>query len=273
MTDRSTVTATTVLVAGLVLLAVFAPTLASARAANQIPVASMPEQGDALGDPAADAWGDVEPAAVPLSSAPSGLPEASDTSTEAVEVRAAHTDSRLYIHMTWDDATANEEITGPRSFLDAAAVQLPANTSTHPGIALGSERAPVNVWYWYAGNGTQEILAGGPGSTTALDQSVVTTNAHRTDGGWEVVFVRDLQVDGENRTQFTMDRDVDVAFAVWNGSNMERSGRHAVSEWHHFPLGPDEQPPFQTILWVVAGIAVAVVLVVTVRAVRNTGSR
>ncbi len=35
--------------------------------------------------------------------------------------------------------------------------------------------------------------------------------------------------------------------SCWNGSNMERSGTKAVSEWYHFPLGPGPQgPPYES---------------------------
>jgi complex iron-sulfur molybdoenzyme family reductase subunit gamma len=52
---------------------------------------------------------------------------------------------------------------------------------------------------------------------------------------------------------------------------MERSGRKSVSEWYHFPLGPGPQgPPYETILWTVAGLAIAGVALVTIEAVRKT---
>ena len=67
-------------------------------------------------------------------------------------------------------------------------------------------------------------------------------------------------------------KDLDVAFAVWNGSAMERSGRKSVSEWYHYPLGGGPQgPPYESILWTVAGLAIVGVALVTIAAVRNPG--
>ena len=55
-----------------------------------------------------------------------------------------------------------------------------------------------------------------------------------------------------------------MAFAVWNGSNAERAGRKSVSEWYYFPMsGGPGGPPYQTLLWTVAGLAVVAVTAVT----------
>lgn len=256
------------LAVALVALAALAPALAAGIPANQVPVHES-DQGSSLASPTGDAWNEVDPVTVELASAPSDVPDAADTSVGEVSVRVAHTDDRLYVRLAWPDATADESIDGPRAFLDAAAVQFPANASAHPGIAMGSQRTPVNVWYWTPGS-NEELLAGGPGSTTAYGSPGVETAAERVDGRWVVVFHRALVADGAQRTAFEMDTDVDIAFAVWNGSNLERSGQKAVSEWYHLPLGPPPQgPPYEAILWAVAGIAIVVVLVVTVLAVRG----
>jgi complex iron-sulfur molybdoenzyme family reductase subunit gamma len=140
---------------------------------------------------------------------------------------------------------------------------------------MGNTRNPVNVWYWRADGRTEEVLAGGPGSTTAVGEPAVNATAVHEDGRWTLVLSRPSAASAANRTSLAVDRDVDVAFAVWNGSEMERSGRKAVSEWYHFPLGPGPQgPPYESILWTVAGLAIAGVTVVTAQAVRtNRGDR
>jgi complex iron-sulfur molybdoenzyme family reductase subunit gamma len=133
---------------------------------------------------------------------------------------------------------------------------------------MGSTRNAVNVWYWSASEGSEELLAGGAGSTTEFRNASVEVTTAREDGRWVLVYARDLRAGSPNRTSIALERDVDVAFAVWNGSNMERSGRKAVSEWYHLPFGPGPQgPPYETILWTVAGLAIAVVASVTGAAV------
>lgn len=267
-------TAATLLAVALVAGAVVAPALVAARPANQVPVTEMSGEKATLADPTADAWGDATATEVPLASAPSSVPDARDTSARSVTVEAVKTDAKLYVRMTWNDTSVDDATDGPRAFADAAAIQLPANTSTHPAIAMGSKRTPVNVWYWNANTGPEELLAGGPGSTTTYSEDAVQTKAVHEDGQWHLVYARDLAPQGDNRTQIRSQHDVDVAFAVWNGSQMERSGRKAVSEWYQFPLGPEpEGPPFQTILWTVAGVAIVAVLLVTTMAMRRPGNR
>jgi complex iron-sulfur molybdoenzyme family reductase subunit gamma len=136
---------------------------------------------------------------------------------------------------------------------------------------MGSTDNMVNVWYWSASAGTEELLAGGPGSTTEFEDGSLATNATHEDGRWHVVFSRPLETDRANATTISTERDMDVALAVWNGSNMERSGQKATSEWYYLALGPDTGgPPYQAILWTVAGIAIVFTTLITVEGVRRT---
>jgi complex iron-sulfur molybdoenzyme family reductase subunit gamma len=247
--------------------AVLAPMVAG-RPANQIPIHHDPGEGAELAEPTSPEWEEAPPVTVPLSSAPSSVPEADSTSVPRAAVRAARTDERLFVRFSWADATADRNAASPRTFADAAAVQFPVNTSARPPIAMGSTRNAVNVWYWSASEGSEELLAGGAGSTTEFRNASVEVTTAREDGRWVLVYARDLRAGSPNRTSIALERDVDVAFAVWNGSNMERSGRKAVSEWYHLPFGPGPQgPPYETILWTVAGLAIAVVASVTGAAV------
>ncbi|WP_148414536.1 ethylbenzene dehydrogenase-related protein [Haloferax sp. KTX1] len=270
MRERRAVAVGAVAVVALLLAAAVAgPAAVSARPANEIPVGSVAAD-DRPQRPTSEAWDTVPSVTVPLTSAPSGVPNASDTSVESVRVQSARTDERLYLRLSWADGTADRNATGPRSFLDAAAVQVPVNTSVRPPISMGSTRNLVNVWYWSADGESEELLAGGPGSTTEFERTAVETAASHDDGRWTVVMSRPLDSDAANRTSFAVDNDVDVAFAVWNGSEMERSGRKSVSDWYHFPFGPGPQgPPYESILWAVAGLAIVGVALVTIEAVRK----
>jgi complex iron-sulfur molybdoenzyme family reductase subunit gamma len=208
---------------------------------------------------------------VPLSSAPSGLPSADSVSVERMSVQAARTESRLFLRLSWTDPTADRNSTTPRAFADAVAVQLPANRSARPPIAMGGSGNLVNVWYWSADGTTDELLAGGPGTTTRFERGTVVTDATHADGRWHVVLSRPLDATTEHRTAIPNDADMDVAVAVWNGSNMERSGRKSVSEWHYLALGPGPQgPPYQTVLWLIAGLAIVGSALVTIEGIRRT---
>lgn len=255
----------------LVALLAVVPPLADARPANQIPLGDFAGTDAPLDDPTAEAWGRTPAAEVALSSAPSGLPNADSVATERVSVKAARTGETLYVRLSWTDESADRNVTGPRSFADAAAVQMPVNTSAQPAIAMGSSRQLVNIWYWDAATGGEELLAGGAGTTTRFRQPLVATSAVHRNGTWTVVFARPLEAGAANRTSVGSEHDLAVAFAVWNGANMERSGRKAVSEWYYLATGPGPQgPPYESILWAVAGLAVLVVVAATVHAVRET---
>jgi len=275
MTDRSRRTRP-LLVAGLlagllVASAALAPLVADARPAREIPVENVEAS---LSEPGAEGWSDVPAATVPLASAPSGVPNADDTTVGEVEVEAAQTEERLFVRLQWADPSANRSANSPRAFADMAALQFPVNATTQPAIAMGSQRNLVNVWQWSATENTQELLAGGPGTTTTFQQPAVSAESARTtvgeNDGWSVVFTRDLDSSVDNRTGLAAETDLSVAVGIWNGANSERAGQKAVSEWYYFPFGPDDGgAPFQTILWAVAGIAIALVIAVTAVSVRR----
>jgi complex iron-sulfur molybdoenzyme family reductase subunit gamma len=241
-----TVAALAVLIA---LSAVLAPA-ADARPAHEIPVA--PATGN-VSHPTGGGWASVPSSTVPLTSAPSSVPNADDTSIEQVRVQAARGDDTLYLRLQYHDATRDVNTSSPRTFADAAAVQFPVNTSARPPIAMGSTDNPVNVWYWEGTSGSQELMAGGAGTTTEFrDQTVSTQAIHRGSGAdatWTVLYERDLDATGENRTTVPAERDLDVAFAVWNGSNGEGSDQKAISGWHYLPFGEGPSgPPYETLL-------------------------
>lgn len=271
MTSNRAIIAVGVLVVTLLVSAVAVPSVTSGVPANQVPVTDMPGEDDSLSSPTADTWTDVEETEVPLASAPSGLPNAGSVATDDVTVRAARTESELYVRMKWEDDTENTSTADINEFADGVAMQIPVDAETEPDIALGGQDAPVNVWYWTADSNTEELLAGGQGTITEMSDTAVKTEATHEDGTWTVVMHRSLSADGENRAALDTGSDVDVAFAVWDGANAERSGHHAVSEWFTYPFGPEETgPAAQYLLWAIAGIAIAVALVITVIAIRRT---
>ncbi|WP_251343322.1 ethylbenzene dehydrogenase-related protein [Haloplanus halophilus] len=253
---------TAALVGALVVTATVAVPPADARPAHEIPVSTVPDAD--LSRTNASGWSTVPAADVALSSAPSGVPNAGDTSIDRVHVQAARSGDRFHVRLQWEDPTRNVTAGSPRSFMDAVAVQFPVNTSSRPPIAMGGRDNRVNVWYWSADGATQELLAGGAGTTTAFPSPAVDANATYANGTWTVVYTRDVAAPSENRTALDAGDRLDVAVAVWNGGNDERAGRKAVSEWHYFPTGPGpEGPPYQTLLWTVAGVAIVAVVGVT----------
>ncbi|WP_135302036.1 ethylbenzene dehydrogenase-related protein [Haloarcula amylovorans] len=259
------------LAVGLLAATVVAPMTVDARPAFEIPV-HYATDGDSLDRVDGEEWGQAPPVTVPMSSAGAAVPSADNTTVEQIRVSAARTDERLYLHLAWADPTNDTSTERVRAFADAVAVQLPSDADERPPIAMGGTDNPVNVWYWSGSGQTQELLAGGPGSTTQFRNGTVATNYTHSDGRWEVVFSRPLSPPGENRTTVPSDQDMDVAFAAWNGSNMERSGQKSTSQWYYLALGPGpEGPPYEAILWAIAGIGIVVTTLVTIQGVRRTG--
>jgi complex iron-sulfur molybdoenzyme family reductase subunit gamma len=255
-----------------VLAAAALPALVAARPAHEIPVHEAPaSDGESLQQPDGEAWNDAVATTVPLSSAGAAVPNADDTTVERIRVEVARTDTRLYLRLSWADATRDTESGSLRGFADGVAVQLPVNESSRPPIAMGGTDNMVNVWYWGGATGGQELLAGGPGTTTQFPESTLETDATYREGRWNVVVSRSIASRSTNRTAVPAERDMDVAFAVWNGANMERSGQKSASEWYYLALGPGPQgPPYETILWSIAGIAIVATTLVTLEGVRRT---
>jgi len=271
MTERTTWTFVG-FAAILVVASAAIPALVDARPAREVPAPTV--EGN-LSGANADGWAEAPAAEVPLSAAPSGLPNAESVNTRSVEVQAARADGDVFVRLQWQDTEASRNASNPNAFLDGAAVQIPVDTSEQPAIAMGSQSNLVNVWYWTADGDTEELLAGGQGSTTAFENETVRTWASYDDGEdtWSVVFNREAEPDGDNRTAITGEDDLDVAFAVWDGANDERSGQKAVSEWYYLPVGPDDGgTPFASILWALAGIAIVAVVVLTAQGIRRARS-
>ncbi len=246
------------------------PTLVSARPAYEIPVTNV-DNGATLDAVDGERWDQAPSAGVSLSSSGAAVPGGDNSTIDEVRVASARTDERLYIRLSWDDPTRDTSADNVRQFADAVAIQVPVNESARPPIAMGSTDNQVNVWYWSGLNDSQELLAGGPGTTTTLDDRNLESDATYRDGRWQVVLSRPLDGAGDNRTSFSAEQDVDAAVAVWNGSDMERSGAKATSEWHYLALGPGPQgPPYEMILWLVAGLGIVFTTLVTIEGVRRT---
>lgn len=257
---------------GAVLLAAAAlgPMIADARPAFEIPVSDASEQQN-LGNVSAEGWDDVPAATVSLSTTGSSVPNSNSITVERVDVEAAQTDEQLYLRLSWEDGTRDRSTGSLRTFADAVAVQFPTDDDSRPPIAMGGSDNPVNVWYWAGDDSAEELLAGGPGSTTPFDENRLTTDASYSDGRWQVVLSRTFDASAENRAAIPEDADLDVALAVWNGSNMERSGQKAASSWYYLALGPGSQgPPYETLLWAIAGLAIVGSALITIEGVRRT---
>lgn len=142
----------------------------------------------------------------------------------------ARTSDRFYVRLRWHDASRDTATTLDR-FRDGAAVQFSLGDAGTSAIMGTGPAAPVNIWYWRADDDSvQSLGAGGPGSTTRLDdQPVSGASQYRATRQWVVVMSRPLAATGPHQVSF--DRaELPIAFAVWQGADGERDGLKRVSD-------------------------------------------
>ncbi len=148
--------------------------------------------------------------------------------TEPVNFRIARDEERLYLRVRWSDGS-NNQVNAFDRFADAAAVQFALDGGNATPYTMGEPSAPVNIWYWRAGDDTaQNLAAGGFGSTTRLKTADVSAGAaydDTNDGEWTVVFSRSLSAAGEYQAKFLATDDIHLTLAVWQGADAQRDGR------------------------------------------------
>lgn len=151
-----------------------------------------------------------------------------------------------------------------------------------PAVCMGQADRAVNIWQWRAdqqaeppglpdsgyvdgypstddlyfpareaGNplaqnegrtAVHSLLAGGFGTLEVDGQGGLDGHAVHKDGRWMVVFSRPFTPDTDAQPSFDSSTPVDVAFAVWDGSNDERDGIKSVSAFTRLQITPEDPP-------------------------------
>lgn len=225
-------------------------------------------------------WQSVVPIFIPTTSQ-LVTPPMGGGAVERVAVRALHWEDRLYLMLEWADNTADTSSFRSEDFADAAAVQFPAEAaSTVPAICMGQADQAVNIWQWRAdaedasrslleddyvdmyqftddlyfpareagnpvatgGSGATNLLAGGFGTLEATDGGGLEGHGNYLDGRWAVVFSRAMASPGEMQPVFDGEASMDVALAVWDGSQDERNGIKSVSAFTQLTITPEDPP-------------------------------
>lgn len=214
-------------------------------------------------EPGAVAWENATERSVQLNPQQMALPYGGGTVGQ-LAVETAANDSHVAFRLTWEDPTADSNISEPGAYSDAAAIML--RRGEQPPIMMGGGDAPVNIWYWRAswqendsvggdmyayphpdaetkpglaaGNPLskqrysdygQNYYAKGYGSLSYAETQPVQASGRRTDDGWQVVFVRERTVDGPHDAGLSAGEPVHLAFAVWNGSADEVNGKKSIT--------------------------------------------
>lgn len=194
-------------------------------------------------DPNATTWNQVPARTIGLNRTPPLYDTEAPAENEipVLEVRIARAPGRLLVHLSWRDLAENsstlqappttpyetrnrkEQTEATDRFFDAAAVMYPTRRDASvqsPSLQMGDQRDPVTIYYWNAARGAMLMEAQGRGTTRRTDTSFPAQASYRA-GVWRVVLVLPEQSAG-----------TPLAFAVWNGSQLDRDGRKYFSTWH-----------------------------------------
>ena len=190
-----------------------------------------------LSDPESAAWREAQEYSMELGMAPPVHQSVNlryDATKAAIPVflRAATDGKKLYLRMRWADSSKNSA-TSRTDFADGAAVQFALGDAATTSFMMGAVNGPVNIWYWKAGQAdTQNLAAGGFGSTTRLQPAgLASSSVYRSGGEWVVVFSRPLENRGEHQVQLGSGQ-ASLAFALWQGDQGQRDGlKHVSMGW------------------------------------------
>lgn len=243
MTNRTVSTLLLILCGGVALLAAGQAALTAPPVNLQLPVAASQLSAAALLDPDASLWHRLPAQRLALNR----TPPLYDTDPPAtldiplLEVRVARAEDKLLVHLSWRDPTGDfapltqapetppetrnrkEPTDATERFFDAAAVMYPAGQAagaSTPSLQMGDPGMPVVIYYWNAARGAMLMEAQGRGTTRRTGQSFPAQGIYR-GGIWRVV----LQLPN-------LTAGVPLAFAVWNGSQLDRDGRKYFTVWH-----------------------------------------
>ena len=202
-----------------------------------------------LGQPDAGVWQQAESQQIALMGVPLSMqPSAFIANTwsgktvgaiSSVRFSSLHNAEVIALRLEWADPNQDLDVDDNDHFPDGAAVMFPLKGDA-PLVTMGSVDQPVNAWHWRADRSgeARNNVATGFGSTRVTSGAGIATSARYHAGGWQLVFVRQLQMSGvESTVQFATGENIRIAFAVWEGSHGERAGLKAFSpQWHELSL-------------------------------------
>jgi len=203
--------------------------------ANRIQAAS----GDLL-NPAAAFWQNADTASIDLSPTPLGMVAERSPflalsqdhgAITGMKAAAVHNGDAFALRLTWADPTKDDKLNDLTSFVDGVAVLFGLTAKTE-ALTMGSPHDPANAWYWKANMAEPfDILAQGFGNTERRPATVsrLSVSASHDGANWSVIFARPLAAKGDGQVHLVPGRKARVAFAVWEGSHQERSGRKSFS--------------------------------------------
>lgn len=149
---------------------------------------------------------------------------------DSVRVSIAHNGEALAVRLSWT-CGRHDAIKDLNEFVDGTAVLFPMSAAAN-AVTMGAKGAPVNAWYWKANHPQEpyDVIAEGFGSSERRSAKIsgLMSKADYADGAWTVVLCRPLSA-GRGHARFIPGKPSRIAMAVWDGGNLERSGRKSFS--------------------------------------------
>ena len=151
-----------------------------------------------------------------------------------LQVQGLHNGEKIFLRLSWEDASQDDRIADINQFSDAAAVLFPIAPDA-PMAGMGLPGKPVNAWIWRPDwPGPKNVAIEGVGSTQRRDDPSLAASGSHADGRWQVVLSRPFAANGAPKGTVELAPGVPsrVGFAVWQGANQERAGIKAYSiDW------------------------------------------
>ncbi len=152
----------------------------------------------------------------------------------------------LTLEVTWPDATKNTTTADDtNTYADAVAVEVPVDFGPGkrlPYVGMGDEKAPVRLWRQRAtsaGAEAEAFVAAGFGSLTWAGSARASMQYDEAKKQWTATFTLPKPSQAL----------VPVAFAIWDGARLERSGYKQLSGWHFVRLGAADPKYLAELSW------------------------
>ncbi len=153
---------------------------------------------------------------------------------QPVTVRVVHNGTDIFFRAEWSDSTADTTVDDTNLFGDALAMEIPYSGTGNTSLAMGNQTEPVNIMFWRADLAQpQNIVAGGIGTPQpSPDAQNLQRYQNWSSGTWTIIMARPMVGASDNQITLTRGASYNIAFANWNGSDKNRDGRKAISNWN-----------------------------------------
>jgi len=201
-------------------------------------------------NPFSPVWNNIETHTLPLYQTPLKMVEhlspfmalsEDHGKIKSLQFKMVHNGKTASIYITWKDETRDDNIEDLDQFIDSVAVMFPM-TDNAQSITMGDADNPVNMWFWRADKKhPYDVIAHGFGTSQRRDgeQLGLNVQSEYKEGHWHVVFQRNLRVNliSHQQVSFKPESVSGIAFAIWDGSNKERSAQKSFSgDWQAFEV-------------------------------------